>query len=112
MRIAIVGSRDYPDLDAVAAYVNDLPEGTTVVSGGARGVDQVAVMTASLRNLPVDVYKADWDRYGKSAGYRRNIDIVANADKLVAFQHNASRGTQHSIDLAVKARIPTVVVTP
>jgi hypothetical protein len=35
MREAIVGSRDYPDLEEVMAYVGTLPFGTVVVSGGA-----------------------------------------------------------------------------
>lgn len=44
--VAIVGSREYPKLDAVAEYVRDLPEGTIVISGGARGVDRTAENTA------------------------------------------------------------------
>lgn len=40
--VAIVGSRDYKDLEAVRRFVRSLPENACVVSGGARGVDQAA----------------------------------------------------------------------
>jgi predicted Rossmann fold nucleotide-binding protein DprA/Smf involved in DNA uptake len=41
-RVAIIGSRDYPDLERVRAYVRRLPTGTVFISGGARGVDSAA----------------------------------------------------------------------
>jgi predicted Rossmann fold nucleotide-binding protein DprA/Smf involved in DNA uptake len=41
-RVAIIGAREHPDLDFVRAYVRTLPTGTTVVSGGAKGVDSAA----------------------------------------------------------------------
>ena len=101
-RVAIIGSRDYPDLDAVRAYVRCLPKGSVVVSGGAKGVDSAAESEAKLCGLPTSIYHAEWNKYGKSAGYRRNILIVENANRVVAFQHNRSRGTQHTIDIARK----------
>lgn len=109
-RVAIVGSRDYPDLDAVRVYVAALPAGTVVVSGGAIGVDTVAEQAARARGLEVIVHKPDWNRYGKSAGFRRNTLIVADADEVVAFQYNRSRGTQNSIDTARKMNKPVTVI--
>ena len=46
MRVAIVGSREYSDIDAIVEYVNSLPADTIVVTGGARGVDQIAEAAA------------------------------------------------------------------
>lgn len=109
MKIAIVGSRNYPDLNAVMAYVNSLPKDTIVVSGGAKGVDSVAEYTARMRGLQVEIYKPDWDKYGKSAGFRRNADIVNAADHLTAFWYNMSKGTANSIELADKRGIPTTI---
>ena len=100
MNIAIIGSRDYPDLRAVAAYVNTLPLDTVVISGGARGVDLTAEQQAMKRGLKVCVFRPDWKRYGKSAGFRRNRQIVEAADRVVAFWDGRSRGTKHDIDLA------------
>lgn len=109
---AIVGSRDYPDLDAVRRYVATLPEGCTVVSGGARGVDRAGAQTARQRGLRVVEYLPDWDRYGKRAGFLRNEQIVAAADTVIVFWDGESRGTKHTIDLARRANKPCHVVTP
>lgn len=103
MKVAIVGSRDYADLERVRAYVKALPADTVVISGGARGVDRVAAETARLRGLQVVEYLADWNKYGKSAGYIRNADIINAADIVFAFWDGVSKGTKHSIDLAQKA---------
>ncbi|MDD4352254.1 MAG: hypothetical protein PHU71_04745 [Candidatus Gracilibacteria bacterium] len=47
------------------------------------------------------VFKADWDKYGKSAGYRRNVDIVKNSDIVIAFWNGISKGTRHTIDISL-----------
>lgn len=110
MKIAIVGSRDFPHLEQVIAYVNALPLGTRVISGGARGVDKAAEQAALKRyDLEVEIFPADWQRYGKSAGYRRNADIVAAADKVVAFWDGKSSGTKHTVSLARKAGKPVEI---
>jgi len=103
MKVAIVGSRDFSDIFKVADYVDTLPPDTVVISGGARGVDTWAIQAAAQRKLKTVVYEAQWDKYGKSAGMRRNSDIVANCDKLVAFWDGVSKGTKNSIDKAIAA---------
>ncbi len=100
MRVAIVGSRDYPNLEEVAAYVEQLSQETWIVSGGARGVDTAAEEAAKRTKRPYLVFPANWDAYGKSAGPKRNKLIVDNSDFVVAFQHNKSGGTQMTIDYA------------
>lgn len=100
MKLAIVGSRTYPDLDAVYNYVASLPDDTIIISGGARGVDRTAESAAREFGLQVDIHPAQWGKYGKSAGYRRNADIVNACDELVAFWDGESKGTLHSIHTA------------
>lgn len=100
MRIAIVGSRGYADLDAVRRFVAWLPKGTTIVSGGARGVDALAVSEALLRGLKTEVHKPDWKTYGPRAGFVRNRLIIQKADVVVAFWDGKSGGTADSIALA------------
>lgn len=109
MRIAIVGSRDYPDFDAVRAYVRTLPAGTIVVSGGARGVDTAAEEEAKQRGLEVKVWPADWARYGRRAGYLRNKEIEADSDRCAAFWYGQSPGTKSTIDLFRFAHKPVEV---
>lgn len=105
-KIAIVGSRDFHPQVWVRDFVDGLPKDTIVISGGARGVDQVAVARAEWRGLDVRVYKALWWMHGKAAGHMRNTEIVNEADELVAFWDGVSRGTLDSIRKARARGIP------
>jgi|SRR5579864_2175069 len=110
-RIAVIGSRDYKHLQDVVDYIYSLPPNTTIVSGGARGVDKTAENVAIQRGLLVDIYKADWDKLGKQAGFLRNVDIVKNCEEVVAFWDGMSRGTLHTINLTKKYHVPLIVYT-
>lgn len=108
-RIAIVGSRDFPSADVVGAFVRSLPPGTVVVSGGARGVDHWAEEAARRCGLRTKVFHADWDTHGRRAGPIRNAEIVAAADRLVAFWNSRSRGTLNTILSAQAAELPILI---
>jgi len=112
MRVAIVGSRSWTDLAAVQHVIETLEPDDVVISGGARGVDTMAVEAARARGLAVEVYPADWDRFGRSAGFRRNATIVERAERVVALWDGLSRGTAHTIRLAKLAGKPVLVVLP
>lgn len=112
VKIAIVGSREFADLKQVRQYVEvlaweapvDEPR-PIIVTGGAKGVDRAAEAAAGDCKLETIVYPADWARYGKSAGYRRNHRIVQEVDHVVAFWDGTSKGTKHTIDLALANRV-------
>lgn len=112
MKLAIVGSRTYSDLQAVTDYVNGLTADTVLVSGGAAGVDRTAQRAAEKRGMDTKVFIPHWAKYGKSAGMRRNADIVAAADEVVAFWDGHSKGTANTIELARKAGKKVTVYTP
>lgn len=109
MKVAIVGSREYGQIYKVQEYVCSLPPDTVIVSGGARGVDHMAEFAALATGKAVQIFKPDWNKHGKKAGYLRNIDIVNAADRVVAFWDGVSKGTQHSITLAKKNGKPVEV---
>lgn len=109
--MAIVGSRNYPDLEEVRAYVHALPPGTTVVSGGARGVDATAEATAVEAGLPVLIVRPSYEKHGRGAPLVRNREVVKNCDRLVAFTTGSS-GTAHTIDCAREAGIDVTVFQP
>ena len=111
MKIAVVGSREFREKDLIG-YILSLEtesfhsQEVTIVSGGARGVDSWAEEIADLANFKKEIFKPEWDKYGKSAGFIRNKLIVNEADKVIAFWDGQSKGTKHSIDLAIKASKP------
>jgi len=108
MRVAIVGSRNYRDLDRVRRYVASLPKGTIVVSGGARGVDKTAERAAKEHGLNVCIYYPNWEK-GRGAGLARNKQIVHNCDRLVAFHDGESRGTMFTIEFAAQMSREVIV---
>ena len=109
MRIAVVGSRDFPRLGEVRSFVRRLPVGTTLVSGGARGVDTVAEVAAREVGIPVEIHPADWNRHGRGAGPLRNTRIVESSDVVVAFWDGRSPGTADTLRKARLARRPVRV---
>ncbi len=111
-RLAIVGSRTYPRLADVDAFVLKLKPTTIVVSGGAAGVDRRAAEAARRRGLGVEEFFPDWDRYLNLAGLIRNEKMVDAVDGLAAFWDLQSSGTRHSIKLAKERGIWLLVYGP
>jgi hypothetical protein len=111
--IAIIGSREFPSLWMVRAVVDCLKQDKhIVVSGGAQGVDSVAVDQARHRNIGRWVYKPDYVRYGKNATHVRNDDIIKQADYIIAFWDGRSPGTKSVIEKAKLRAKPYVVYGP
>lgn len=110
-RVAVVGSREYPDLVMVAKCVRALFPGTVVITGGAQGVDKTAEKAARIYGLAVEVYHADWKKHGRAAGPVRNKQIVDACDRMLAFWDGESPGTRNAINLAKKAGKPVAIFT-
>lgn len=102
MKVIIAGSRGLDKIEFVREAVTksryDIHQ---VVSGGARGVDQVGEQWARENNIPIIQFIPTWtDKDGKvdkSAGFRRNMEMGIYADALIAVWDGSSRGTQHMI---------------
>lgn len=99
MKTIIAGSREVDKYSILikAVRVSGFDIGG-VVSGGAKGVDLLGERYAKQYKLPLYIFKADWNKYGKGAGYIRNIDMAKNAEALLAIWDGESRGTKHMIE--------------
>lgn len=89
-----------------------------IISGGALGVDRLGVRLAQDYDLPYKVFPADWSKYGKSAGYRRNVEMADYAARngvdrgaLLALWDGDSKGTSHMIDIATRKGLNVWVLT-
>jgi hypothetical protein len=90
--------------------LKELPRGSTIMHGDARGIDRTAGELADALGFFVEVYPADWERHGRRAGVVRNLEMLAKRPDLVlAFWDGSSRGTKHTIDEARKRGIPVEV---
>ncbi len=111
MIFAVVGSRDFTNYALFSKVLDEpYPFMTGIVSGGARGADTLAARFAIERGILLVVHKADWKGKGKSAGYQRNKLIVRDADYMIAFLAETSKGTRHSINLAGEKGIEVRIV--
>lgn len=111
MKLAIVGSRGFDNYELMSESLEIyVGMATLVISGGAQGADSLGAKWGRENNLPIQIFLPDWEKHGKSAGYKRNIDIVKNADVVVAFWDGESKGTKHSMDIAEEMGIKLVTV--
>jgi hypothetical protein len=103
MRTIIAGSRDITNYDVLLQAITKcgwVP--TVVISGTARGADKLGEYFAAEFGLPCEKYPADWDKFGKSAGYKRNEQMAEVAEAVIALWDGESHGTKHMIDIATK----------
>jgi hypothetical protein len=101
MRVIIAGSRSITDYEFVKEVIKAAGYRITrVVCGMAAGVDLLGKRWAEENNIPVDKFPAKWSLYGKSAGYKRNVEMAENADALIAIRLNNSPGTGHMVNIA------------
>lgn len=110
MIIAVIGSRHFSDYKLLESTLASLPEITQIISGGAKGADSLAEMYARQHQIPLVVFKADWKKYGRSAGIARNREIIEAAEMVVVFWDGKSKGTASSLALARTKGIPVRVV--
>ena len=110
MIIAVIGSRNFSDYRLLESTLVVLPEITKIVSGGAKGADSLAEIYAEKYQLPLIVFKPDWQKYGRGAGIVRNREIIEAADMVVAFWDGSSKGTASSLKFAKSKGIPIKTV--
>ena len=117
MKVGIVGSRRRNDRELVETLVNELPEGTVIISGGCRGVDTWAADAARRRGLEVVEFLPDLPPSGSPhwefarAYHARNKQIAENSDVIYAFvAPDRKGGTENTIKHAKKLRIRVEVI--
>ncbi len=111
-RVAVTGGRDYADEAWVETVLDAARQRlglTVLVHGGAPGLDTLADRWAKRRKVPAEVYPAEWRRWGRSAGPRRNQQMVDTApDVLIAFR--GGRGTDNMKSVARYAGVRVIEV--
>lgn len=86
-----------------------------IISGGARGADTLADKWSALHGINMEVYPAEWERYGKAAGPIRNqlmLDRLLQEEipRLLAFLAKGSKGTKNMIDIASNQDINITII--
>jgi len=111
MRVLVCGGRDYAKCSFVWDTLDNLEEiPSIVISGGASGADNFAMLWALRNNIPHEEYKADWNNHGKQAGFIRNKLMLdkGKPDMVIAFP--GGRGTSDMVSRSIEAGVHTEVI--
>jgi uncharacterized phage-like protein YoqJ len=113
-QLIVAGGRDFSDtelfLQTMQQVEQDLSEySVSLVSGMAKGADMLGYMFARQEGITCHRFPADWNKYGKAAGFRRNQEMADFSDGLVAFWDGKSHGTKHMIE-TMKAQNKWIMV--
>ena len=105
MKILIAGSRTITDINLLLEVIKlsgyKITTSDEIVSGGARGVDTLAEIYAKKNNIPIKIFKPDWDKHGKSAGVIRNYEMAKYCDIGIVI-HTGSRGSMNMVRNLIK----------
>ena len=111
MRLIIAGGRAYTDYPRLATVAKEILHGLKrkdieIISGTCRGADRTGELFAQSHQLHLTQFPADWERFGRKAGYLRNKQMAEYAQQsngyLLAFWNGLSEhsGTLLMIKLA------------
>lgn len=117
-KVIVAGSRGFKNkkllFEKLDYYLGPKLEGNEyeviIVSGTAKGADTLGEEYAARCNLRCIRMPADWNKYGKSAGYIRNEEMAKIADACIVFWDGVSPGTKHMIELALKYKLAVRIV--
>lgn len=106
-RIIIAGGRDFNNYFKCWYFCDHYLKNLEVseieiVSGTANGADKLGERYAKEKGFPIKQFPANWDEYGKKAGFIRNKEMSEYANYLIAFWDGKSKGTESMIKLATQ----------
>ena len=115
-KVIIAGSRGFSNYKLLKEKCNEyLREkrkeyNIIIISGGARGADTLGEKYAQDEGFSLEVFPANWNKFGKSAGFIRNEQMAEVADALIAFWDGKSHGTKHMVEIMENKKLLVRVV--
>ena len=115
-RVAIAGCRNFNDYEKAKKYINICISNIKTrynlifLSGGCQGADSLGERYAQENGYKVELYPADWVKFGKSAGPKRNKEMAQAADFVICFWDNKSPGTKSMIEYTKKLNKPLKII--
>lgn len=119
--LIVAGSRNFNDYEffskSLESYLLEHHKGKTLIfiSGRAwKGADAMIIKWCKLNGYPWVEFPADWEKFGRSAGYVRNTEMAKVGKNLLSFWDGMSKGTEHMVKIATRLglEIHTVLVDP
>ncbi|RXP52466.1 DUF2493 domain-containing protein [Lutibacter sp. HS1-25] len=114
MKLIIAGSRtftNYQKLKQTCDYILQDKTNIEIVSGAhTKGADFLGEKYAAEKGFQLTKFPADWKRYRKAAGPKRNQQMANYADALIAFWDGKSKGTLNMINLAEQNNLKVIIM--
>lgn len=113
MKVIVAGCRDFDNEQIFVEHMKTsrlARQAEVIVSGNCTGADHFGEKWAKINNIKCELYPADWKKYGRAAGPKRNKQMAQYADALIAFWDGESRGTKNMIDEADRLGLQIEVV--
>ena len=101
VKILITGSRENVNKKQIETFLLGLPAETTIIHGGAKGVDTTVEIKCKEIGVPTIIIRPINPSI-KEHYLRRNAEMIGMCDEVVAFWDGESRGTKFTIDYAKK----------
>lgn len=109
-KVIVCGGRNFRSPAQVWRALDRFHEATPIselMQGGATGVDEFASQWAAHNGIKRYVCRADWDRYGRAAGPKRNARMLEwMPDLVIAFP--GGPGTANMVKQARDAGVRVV----
>ena len=124
MKYAVIGGRDFDNYELLKSTLDKYDDIEYIVSGRAKGADQLGELYAKENDIPTIIHKANWKDmsepcitkyngfgvYNALAGFNRNTLIIEDCDIIIAFW-NGSKGTKDSINKAKKMNKEIIIIS-
>ena len=116
-RVVVAGCRNYTNYDEAKPYIDFClsnirkENNIIIVSGAARGTDALGERYAKENGFTIERCPAEWHKYGKSAGPKRNDKMAKICDYVICFWDGKSKGTNSMINYARKYGKPIKIKT-
>lgn len=115
-RIVVAGCRNFNDYEKAEKYISICISSMKTkyelifLSGGCQGADLLGERYAKENGYKIERYPADWIKFGKSAGPKRNRKMAEAADFVICFWDNKSKGTKSMIECTKKLNKPLKII--
>ena len=115
-RVVVAGCRNFNEYEKAKKYINiciskiKTKYELIFLSGGCRGADSLGERYAKENGYKIERHPADWIKFGKSAGPKRNREMAEAADFVICFWDNKSRGTKSMVEHTKKLNKPLKII--
>ena len=115
MKLIITGGRDYSNYEKVCQALDEVERQFSgkiiaIVQGGAKGADALGKRWAMEKGYPIEQFDAEWNKYGKTAGFIRNQEMLDESNPCLVVAFPGGSGTYDMIKRTNRCKHADLIV--